>query len=606
MNANLTSIARVNSHNVLYVEDDLDDARLICDEFERETDSPYNITHLASFREALERIRNGEFNAVLLDLNLPDGKGLDGIEMIRDIKPDLPVVIITSRDDEKAAADALAKGAQEYVVKQHINNNIVKRILQSSILRKQVEAALKQKAYSDILTGLPNRSAFEQIAGRMIARAKRHQMQEALMFIDLDGFKKINDTYGHEAGNKILKEVAARLNDTLRRSDVVARYGGDEFICYLDSSDKGPLDKKLCRKIAQKIIKVIEKPIAYNGYQLYVSASIGIALFPDAGSDFASLLENADQAMYMAKRNKNKSFCFVDEVLGADDANKKPAPSINNIYKDWQTILRPMSGRINDNNASHISTVPQSLAKPTEALPAQLQTALERQQQEHEQLLSEFCQMAAHDLRAPVRKIATFSELMVTQYDDLTDEEKKMFLQRMLKGGNELGALIDALLQYVESGQPKQKLRQQPIRPFLESFFEEQRCQLKDIEVQIHVDRNVNIPVDILRSILVQLLDNSLTYQDKSQALEINIAATCPKDNMILIFKDNGIGIDPEYRQQIFMPFKRLHSRDEIPGSGLGLTICKRLLQKHGGQIELLASDNGKGAAFQVTLPLVK
>jgi len=115
----------------------------------------------------------------ILDLNLPDGRGLNGIEDIKDIYPDLPVVIITGYDDESMAIEALQKGAQEYIVKAHINNNIIKRVLQSSILRKRVEQTLKHKAYTDPLTGLANRISFEQTASKMIERATRWNEKEA-------------------------------------------------------------------------------------------------------------------------------------------------------------------------------------------------------------------------------------------------------------------------------------------------------------------------------------------------------------------------------------------------------------------------------------------
>jgi len=303
-----------NIIDILYVEDDEKDAYLLCSSFKKEVPLAYNITHTSTFSDALKQLEIKKFNAILLDLNLPDGKGLSGIDDIKDIYPDTPVVIITGHDDENTAIAALQKGAQEYIVKEHINNNIIKRVLQSSILRKKVEQNLKKKAYTDALTGLPNRISFEHTANKMIERAKRRKEKEALLFIDLNKFKEINDTYGHEAGNKVLIEVAERLKSALRKSDLIARYAGDEFICYLDSNRSQKINTPLCELIAQKIVHAVEKPFYFKNKKLEISLSIGIAIFPDAGVDFETLLNNADKAMYKAKKDNEKQFCFVPNI----------------------------------------------------------------------------------------------------------------------------------------------------------------------------------------------------------------------------------------------------------------------------------------------------
>ena len=178
---------------VLYVEDDIGDATLLCEQFGREDADLYHLNHTSNLTDALALLEARSFNAILLDLHLPDGDGLNNIETLKAIRPDVPIVILTGTNDERKAEEALLKGAQEYIVKNDATCAIIKRILQSSILRQKAEIALVHKAHHDPLTDLPNRAAFEETATMLIKRAQRWDRKEALMFIDLNDFKEIND-----------------------------------------------------------------------------------------------------------------------------------------------------------------------------------------------------------------------------------------------------------------------------------------------------------------------------------------------------------------------------------------------------------------------------
>lgn len=159
--------------------------------------------------------------------------------------------------------------------------------------------ALEQRALHDVLTGLPNRTLFEDRLERALALALREGTKVAVLFIDLDGFKAVNDTFGHQAGDALLREVARRLEGRLRRSDTVARLGGDEFALVLPRADVAG-----ARVVAGEIAAALAEPIDALGYQAQVGASIGIAVAPDHGLDVATLVRCADLAMYQAKRGK--------------------------------------------------------------------------------------------------------------------------------------------------------------------------------------------------------------------------------------------------------------------------------------------------------------
>jgi two-component system NtrC family sensor kinase len=185
----------------------------------------------------------------------------------------------------------------------------VQTVLRDITERKQLQERIWHQANFDALTGLPNRSLFQDRLQQAINRSEREGKPLALMFIDLDRFKEINDSLGHEAGDVLLQQVAHRLNGTLRKSDTVARMGGDEFTVILAECHSQEDIEGVARQILQKL----EQPFDLPGGQGTISATIGIALYPDDGCDSSELMKNADVAMYRAKKQGRNGFAFHRE-----------------------------------------------------------------------------------------------------------------------------------------------------------------------------------------------------------------------------------------------------------------------------------------------------
>jgi diguanylate cyclase (GGDEF)-like protein len=173
-------------------------------------------------------------------------------------------------------------------------------------------------AYHDGLTGLPNRSMFSKVLNQSISEAHRYDRRLAVAFLDLDRFKQINDTLGHEAGDQLLKEVGARLKGCVRDSDTVARLGGDEFVVLLPELK----DEKYAAIVAQKILAAAAKPFSLMGQEFRVTASIGISTYPQDGQDEQTLTKNADIAMYQAKAEGKNNFQFYSEKLNANSLER--------------------------------------------------------------------------------------------------------------------------------------------------------------------------------------------------------------------------------------------------------------------------------------------
>ncbi len=186
--------------------------------------------------------------------------------------------------------------------------------LQQEILRvKDSEASFTHLARHDALTNLPNRLLVSDRMEQAIGQARRYDKRVALLFLDLDNFKTINDSLGHAAGDELLKEVALRLQDSVRDMDTVSRQGGDEFLMALSDVD----DLAAVSAVANKVQARLAQPFNLKGMQIVTSISIGIALFPEDGDDFETLLKHADMAMYQAKAAGRNGFCFFDAQMNA-------------------------------------------------------------------------------------------------------------------------------------------------------------------------------------------------------------------------------------------------------------------------------------------------
>jgi len=177
--------------------------------------------------------------------------------------------------------------------------------------RKLAKERLEYMANFDALTALPNRTLFFDRLGQVLFRAKRYQEWFALLFLDLDRFKQVNDTFGHDMGDRLLEEVADRLIACLRESDTVARMGGDEFAVILSRI----ADMQDAESVACKIIKTLAAPFCLQGHECTIGASIGISIFPCDSLDPESLLKMADTAMYQAKENGRNTFSFYSDGL---------------------------------------------------------------------------------------------------------------------------------------------------------------------------------------------------------------------------------------------------------------------------------------------------
>jgi diguanylate cyclase (GGDEF)-like protein len=266
----------------------------------------FDIVEASDGLEALKAVEKHHPALVLLDAVMP---GIDGFTTCQQIKDkghtDIPVMMITGLDDDASVERAYEVGAIDFITKP-IKWAVLKHRVKSVVAKVIAERKVKLLAYRDTLTGLPNRLLFADRLEQAVVRAERTRTSMALMLIDIDDFKLVNDSFGHDAGDKLIKAVGDLISKSLRRADTIARLGGDEFAVVIEGI-QGPED---AISIADNLTTILEHNVRLDDQETYTSASIGIAVYPGDGKDARALLKNADTAMYRAKESGRHCFQF--------------------------------------------------------------------------------------------------------------------------------------------------------------------------------------------------------------------------------------------------------------------------------------------------------
>jgi diguanylate cyclase (GGDEF)-like protein len=307
---------------VLLVEDNDGDAQLVIEHLSEIRHT--RVTRVTRIEEAAHALRALAYDFVITDLGLPDAHGLDTVRRLQPLAPDTPLIVLTGLDDEELAVRAVQFGAQDYLVKSELDAASLRRTLRHAAERKRVHNRLVHMSRHDPLTGVGNRAGLRDRIEGTLAKARRRGLPFAVLFIDLDHFKSINDTLGHHAGDAVLLEVAWRISQCVRTSDMVARLGGDEFAVLLDelSPGDGPY------VVGERIRASLERPIALPGGDVVVTGSIGVAQYPEVSGSVDDILKAADTAMYLAKRRGRNNI----QVIGAvPDEDRSRLAMVNDL-----------------------------------------------------------------------------------------------------------------------------------------------------------------------------------------------------------------------------------------------------------------------------------
>lgn len=469
------------------------------------------------------------------------------------------------------------------------NQQLVLSAMQAQVLAEKTA----RSAELDTLTALPNRLLLLDRFTQAIVLAKRHGTCLALLFLDINNFKKINDTFGHGVGDEVLKHVAHCLSTVVRQADTVSRHGGDEFLVLLAEISQVS-DATL---IADKIHAALIAPYQIGEQSLALTVSIGVSLYPDHGVDANTLIERADFAMYHAKRNSLGSCVYRDTRIGSNDL-LEPPESLSGIglYK------LPPAGP-----ADHQD----SLREANEHLIAAVFNAKDRQAtaEEMQRRQAEFLAVFAHELRnplAPIRMAAALLDHVGT--DPLQLQELQHLINRQV---TRMSRLLDDLFDVarVNSGKFTIVTKSFDIIALIHDVISTYTPLIQKRRQQFIFETPMDellIEADAgrLTQVISNLFDNASKYTPECGQLKLVVAI---KDDMLdMTFSDSGIGITPSTLPHIFEPFMQ-DSRAagfNHDGIGIGLTVVRELVASHRGSVTACSAGSGMGSQFIVSLPL--
>jgi diguanylate cyclase (GGDEF)-like protein len=289
--------------HVLLIEDNPGDARLIKEALAESTRTRFQVEVAQTLSDGLVQLAAQDYDAALIDLSLPDSMGLDTVLRARAGAEAVPIIVLTGLDDDTVASAAVNAGAQDFISKNRLEPDGLARAIRYAIDRHRMLQQVRQMAVLDELTGLNNRRGFVLVCQHLWQVANRSGKRLALLFLDLDGLKQINDGSGHAEGDRALVDMADILRRTFRKADVLGRLGGDEFVVLLTEASAEGTARALERLHAS--VDAFNRQ-ATRPYRL--SASVGLSWYePEAPASVEAVIEEADRAMYVNKLAKKNA-----------------------------------------------------------------------------------------------------------------------------------------------------------------------------------------------------------------------------------------------------------------------------------------------------------
>lgn len=469
--------------------------------------------------------------------------------------------------------------ANEAALVVQANEQLVLAALRADAIAEAARSSFDELAHAsqrDGLTGMPNRELMLDRMQATIVRAGRRELSFAVLFVDIDNFKHVNDTLGHAAGDEVLKEAARRLESAVRETDTVSRHGGDEFVVLLTELSPGA---DTC-SVAAKLLLELQAPIELESGQVRLTASIGVSLYPTDAHDAKTLIALADAAMYAAKRSGGGRCVFQRDV----GTGASPGAAAGALM-----AARSAGG------AEHTTASPKR-EKPEMRL-----------HPEHVAFLA----MVAHELRnplAPLRHAATLLSRATTQEESL-QKLQGIIVRQVAR----MARLIDDLLHVSSEGVGKFHLQYEDVD--LAELFQ---TVLEACHPAIHGRRqemDARLPAvwpamrgDAVRlaQVFGNLVDNASRYTPEGGRITLTVDVG-PAEIDVMV-SDSGVGISAEALQHIFKLFVQENRVPSVrrDGLGIGLAVVRELVQLHGGTVVARSEGHNLGSSFVVRLPLAQ
>jgi diguanylate cyclase (GGDEF)-like protein len=480
-----------------------------------------------------------------------------------------------------------------------VNEKLVLAALTSQADAEAAAQALQdtmQSAALDALTQLANRTTLLDRFAQALANARRHGAWLALLFLDLDNFKQINDAHGHTFGDRVLRLVADRLVSAVRSADTVSRYGGDEFLVLIAELNQ-PGD---AQTVAEKLIEALGAPAELDGHVVGLTASVGIAIYPDDGDDFDTLVARADAAMYETKRQRAGGVAFQGKApVEGPGLDTQRDPAMHQPGRKGAGAAADAERRLVDLREANEHLVLAALTA------RELQTAAERARQRH----TAFLAAVADELRNPMAPIRIASAMLggLPTDERLLLRVQGIVEQQLTQMSRLLGELVDS--SHLETGGLALEPRPLDMAQVIDAAVAACRPTMDERGQQFESHRPPGAlamqgDAARLQQIVSNLLDNASKHTHDGGRISLSVVVTA--NSMALTVSDDGIGITPQMLPYVFEPFVQDTQALGFRGVGLGigLTVVRALVRAHGGDLVAHSAGAGRGSQFVVTLPL--
>jgi diguanylate cyclase (GGDEF)-like protein len=346
----MITLSAIRNARILIVDDQEANVKLL--EFMLSGAGYTSVTSTMDSRTVLDLHKANRYDLILLDLNMPHMNGFQVLDELKQVEPEgyLPVLVVTAEPAHKLRA--LEVGAKDFISKPFDNVEVLTRIrnmLEVRLLYTQSRDYGLRLAHYDMLTGLPNRVLFLESLRRTLQEAKEHQGAVAVLLIDLDRFKNVNDTLGHVLGDELLRQFSHRLEQCATERNTIGRLGGDEFALFVSTTE----DQQDVIAVANRIRATLHQPFSLKAHEVITTASIGIAVYPTDASDTEALIKFADTAMYRAKDAGRDTYHFFTAEMDAraqrrldlENALRKAVDN-NEFVLHYQPKVQISTGRI--------------------------------------------------------------------------------------------------------------------------------------------------------------------------------------------------------------------------------------------------------------------
>ncbi|HEX3014289.1 MAG TPA: PAS domain S-box protein [Methanobacterium sp.] len=610
----------IETIEILLFEDNPGDTGLIESMLEEFTDFSYELKNVETLDDGLKLLKYHSFDVILLDLGLPDSDGIETFINVNKECHETPIIILTGLTDEKTGINAVKKGAQDYLVKGQVESKLLERSIKYSIERKKAEE--KIQIFANIVESSDDAIITKSFDGTIMSWNK--------------GAEQI---YGYSADEIIGKSISSLESDSLKGETkrLIEKIKKGERIRHYETlrlrKDNGLINVSITlspvfdtsgelvaistiarditeRKKAEEELKLANM---YNRSLIEASLDPLVTIGPDGkindvnystesitgysrdeliGTDFSDYFTEPEKAreVYQQVFQDEKVFNYALEIKHKK-GHVTPVLYNASVYRDGSGGIIGVFAAARD-----ITERKQAEKKLTETI-----EELERSNYE----LQQFAYITSHDLQEPLRTIASYTQLIERRYRNKLDDDADDFIDFIVEAAVRMKDMIQGLLYYSRVGTKGGELKSTNTEELLEIVLYNLNAAIKENNVTITHDELPVIVADEgqLIQLFQNLISNAIKFKKDNEYPRVHISAYKDENEYIFSVADNGIGIEPQYFNRIFEVFKRLHTNVEYDGTGIGLSISKRIIERHGGKI-WVESEADKGSVFYFTIPI--